>query len=525
MLTGMLPPTEGGARVYGKDLGGELGAIRAELGVCPQHDVLWPTLTVAEHLTLFATIKGVPPARVAADAAASLAMVGLTEKVGAPVATLSGGQKRKLSVCIAFLGGSRVVFLDEPTSGMDPYSRRSTWEILQNARAGRVIVLTTHFMDEADILGDRVGIMADGGLRCVGSPLFLKERYGLGYTITVILTPRGAATSAGGAHERLLTLAREHVPTVTLAGAAGCEVALRAPLAASATFPALLRALAGAPGASLGVEAAGVHVTSVEDVFMRVAAAEEERKGGSNGAAASAKSYGTAAPTDGGDGCGAHVALPAAAPASVDAVRAAARPRLSGGRAFATHFSAIFSKRLRYARRDYRAICCLLLMPVVSLCLGLGFLLRANWASGEPDMQLSTAQFNSASPTAPLGGGAPNRVPSFSFKAGEVVDSADLAAILGQLPNTTFDGGALVLGAAAASALDALNGTYGLCTAAANSTARAWQRMATLLLHDAPAYKESIYGAVVFLGTEGSLVKGQGAGSALNATSGNANAT
>jgi ATP-binding cassette subfamily A (ABC1) protein 3 len=509
MLTGMLPPTEGGARIYGKDLGSELGAIRAELGVCPQHDVLWPSLTVSEHLELFAALKGVPPERVATEAAASLAMVGLTEKLRAPVCTLSGGQKRKLSVCIAFLGGSRVVFLDEPTSGMDPYSRRSTWEILQNARAGRVIVLTTHFMDEADILGDRVGIMADGGLRCVGSPLFLKERYGLGYTVTAILKPASAAASGAAAHAPLLALAREHVADATLAGAAGCEVALRAPLAASTAFPALLRDLAGARGAALGVETAGVHVTSVEDVFLRVAHAEEARRGAGAGAKADTPGAAAASPAGG----------------SVEEVRAAARPRLSGGRAFATHFNAIFNKRLRYARRDYRAICCLLLMPVVSLCLGLGFLLRANWASGEPDMQLSTAQFNSASPTAPLGGGAPNRVPAFSFKAGEAVDSVDLASILGRFPNTTFDGGALQLGVAAAAALDTLNGTYGLCTAAENSTARAWQRMATLLLHDAPSFKESLYGAVVFLGADGTALKGQGAAAALNAASGNANIT
>jgi ATP-binding cassette, subfamily A (ABC1), member 3 len=77
----------------------------------------------------------------------------------------------QLSVGIALIGGSRVVVLDEPTSGMDPYSRRSTWEALQNARAGRVMLLTTHFMDEADLLGDRIAIMAQGQVKCCGSSL------------------------------------------------------------------------------------------------------------------------------------------------------------------------------------------------------------------------------------------------------------------------------------------------------------------------------------------------------------------
>ncbi|RLN68519.1 hypothetical protein BBJ29_003872 [Phytophthora kernoviae] len=105
---------------------------------------------------------------------------------GVAARNLSGGQKRKLSVALAFMGDSKLVFLDEPTSGMDPYSRRFTWNLLQRNRDDRVIVLTTHFMDEADILGDRIAIMADGQLCCVGSSLYLKNRYGAGYNLTMI---------------------------------------------------------------------------------------------------------------------------------------------------------------------------------------------------------------------------------------------------------------------------------------------------------------------------------------------------
>ena len=87
-----------------------------------------------------------------------IAEVGLNEKVHALSATLSGGQKRKLSLGIALIGDSKIVVLDEPTSGMDPYSRRSTWNIIQKNKKGRIILLTTHFMDEADILGDRIAM-------------------------------------------------------------------------------------------------------------------------------------------------------------------------------------------------------------------------------------------------------------------------------------------------------------------------------------------------------------------------------
>ena len=99
---------------------------------------------------------------------------------------LSGGSKRKLSVAIALIGNSKLVVLDEPTAGMDLSARRRLWNMLKKYKQGRIIILTTHYMDEADILGDRVGIMNEGELVCLGSPLFLKNRFGTGYTLTVI---------------------------------------------------------------------------------------------------------------------------------------------------------------------------------------------------------------------------------------------------------------------------------------------------------------------------------------------------
>ena len=99
---------------------------------------------------------------------------------------LSGGNKRKLSVAIALVGGSRFVVLDEPTAGMDISARRQTWEMLKKFKKDRILILTTHYMDEADILGDRIGIMNNGLLQCLGSSMFLKKKYGVGYNITMI---------------------------------------------------------------------------------------------------------------------------------------------------------------------------------------------------------------------------------------------------------------------------------------------------------------------------------------------------
>jgi len=110
--------------------------------------------------------------------------VNLQQKLNDLAKNLSGGQKRRLCVAISFIGGSKLVFLDEPTSGMDPTSRRYLWDILKQGKNERVVVLTTHFMDEADYLGDRIGIIGDGRLICCGSPMFLKNKFGEGYNLT-----------------------------------------------------------------------------------------------------------------------------------------------------------------------------------------------------------------------------------------------------------------------------------------------------------------------------------------------------
>lgn len=110
----------------------------------------------------------------------------LMSKKRARSKTLSGGQKRGLSICIALIGGSETVILDEPTSGMDPQKRRKTWDLLIKHKKQRTMLLTTHFMDEADLLGDRIAILSSGRLECCGSSTFLKNRFGVGYHLTMV---------------------------------------------------------------------------------------------------------------------------------------------------------------------------------------------------------------------------------------------------------------------------------------------------------------------------------------------------
>jgi ATP-binding cassette, subfamily A (ABC1), member 3 len=102
--------------------------------------------------------------------------------------TLSGGQKRRLCVGLSMVGGNSVVYLDEPTAGLDPVSRRQLWDLVQRNRKGRAILLTTHFMDEADVLGDRIAIVKEGRLRAMGTSKFLKNRFGMGYLLRMSLS-------------------------------------------------------------------------------------------------------------------------------------------------------------------------------------------------------------------------------------------------------------------------------------------------------------------------------------------------
>lgn len=130
------------------------------MGICPQHDVLFNNLTPREHLEIFYDFKGGNPDYKQKEIDDLIRDVGLTTDQDKKASQLSGGNKRKLSVAISLCGGSKLVLLDEPTAGMDLGARRDLWNMLKNYRRDKIIILTTHYMDEADVLGDRIGIMA-----------------------------------------------------------------------------------------------------------------------------------------------------------------------------------------------------------------------------------------------------------------------------------------------------------------------------------------------------------------------------
>jgi ABC-type multidrug transport system ATPase subunit len=185
-----------------------MSAVRGSFGMCAQQDIFYPELDVTEHLRFYGRIKGMSGAALEKNITDTIASVGLVGKEHALCGTLSGGMKRKLSLGIAYLGDSKFVVLDEPTSGLDPASRRLIWKIIEDHKAGRATLLTTHMMDEADILGDVIGIIGDGVMKCVGPSAQLKLDYGVGLHLDVDFQSEVQEAQA----KALLDVIQTHVP-------------------------------------------------------------------------------------------------------------------------------------------------------------------------------------------------------------------------------------------------------------------------------------------------------------------------
>lgn len=156
ILTGMISPSSGTAIINGKDIRKDMNSIRSSIGFCPQHNILFDSLTVREHITFFSLLKGLPKDETEREVEKYVKLLKLEDKIDTKSKDLSGGMKRKLSVGIALCANSRIVLFDEPSSGVDTSARRDLWDMLQKEKDGRTILLSTHFMLEADVLGDRV---------------------------------------------------------------------------------------------------------------------------------------------------------------------------------------------------------------------------------------------------------------------------------------------------------------------------------------------------------------------------------
>ncbi|KAL9241235.1 hypothetical protein vseg_015366 [Gypsophila vaccaria] len=262
MMIGLTKPTSGKALVEGLDIGTQMNEIYTSMGVCPQHDLLWETLTGREHLLFYGRLKNLKGSALEQAVEDSLKSVNLFHGgVGDKFAgKYSGGMKRRLSVAISLIGDPKVVYMDEPSTGLDPASRNNLWNVVKQAKQGRAIILTTHSMEEAEVLCDRIGIFVDGGLQCIGNPKQLKGRYGG----TFVFTMTTSADNDEEVERMAQNLSRNSQKIYHISGTQKFEIP-KHDIRISDVFKAVENAKK-----RFTVQAWGIADTTLEDVFIKV---------------------------------------------------------------------------------------------------------------------------------------------------------------------------------------------------------------------------------------------------------------
>uniref|UniRef100_A0A4W6D9K8 ATP-binding cassette, sub-family A (ABC1), member 7 n=1 Tax=Lates calcarifer TaxID=8187 RepID=A0A4W6D9K8_LATCA len=392
VLTGLFPPTSGTVYIKGMDIRHDMDIIRRTLGVCPQHNVLFDILTVEEHVWFYGCLKGLSEEEVKAELDTLLDDVGLLHKRHEQTKNLSGGMQRKLSVAIAFVGGSKVVVLDEPTAGVDPYSRRGIWDLLLKYRKDRTIILSTHYMDEAELLGDRIAIISQGKLCCCGSPLFLKSKLGSGYYLTLLalwFSPSCSSLESSmsedtglGSEESnlaaLLSLAQHHIPGARLVEDSGREAVINLPqVAAKDSSLAVFLSEVDQRLPELGISSYGLSDSTLEEIFLRVA---EETGVDAESELQAESPLNHAHP----------VSFPFTEPQETDLLSGDGRGGipLTGWWLTWQQLRALFVKRWLYARRSRRGFFAQIVLPAVFVLVALLFSLIVPPFGKYPALQL-----------------------------------------------------------------------------------------------------------------------------------------
>ena len=367
MLTGLIPTTDGDMTVKGMQLSKDLGKLRTQLGVCPQHNVLFPDLTPEEHLYIFSVFKGeTDNEKIKSMSQQKLSELELMPSADKEVQYLSGGQKRKLSLAIALIGDSPIILLDEPTSGMDLTARRHMWDMLKNNKSGKIIILTTHYMEEADVLADRIAIMSAGKLRCCGSSLFLKSRYGVGYYLTMVTNQDPSIIRNV---EKIEEFVRASVNGSKLMMDANREITFQLPVSSTSQFVQFFDQL-DSRLEELGLENYSISATTLEEVFLRVAR---------------------------GDDNAIHKET-AKMPEEEDESLlkdsfVLVRDRQKGS-LFFSHFLALLVKRIRATKRDVKALVFEIFIPVILIIVGLALMLLPGYLKDYAPYDLSISAYS-----------------------------------------------------------------------------------------------------------------------------------
>ena len=264
--------------------------------------------------------------------------------------------------------------LDEPTAGMDLTARRNTWDMLKNNKDGRIIILTTHYMEEADILADRIAIMAKGRFRCLGSSMFLKNRYGVGYTLTIT---KKVNTGSAENSNRVTQLVQESVPDAVTLGDVAAEISFRLPQNSNTVFKSLFASLDGKLN-ELNLENYSISVTTLEEVFLRVSRGDEEIEGRRNSRLGKDATEGEANPTPDEPSIQDNAVLVGKNENAADKDFHISEDRDTEYQFF-KHFRALFVKRMIWSKRDLKGIVFEIFLPILLVVLGLVMLTQINF--------------------------------------------------------------------------------------------------------------------------------------------------
>ncbi|CAH4000203.1 unnamed protein product [Pieris brassicae] len=343
ILTGMLKPTSGQVVIRS----GSSGSTR--VGVCPQRDVLYEHMTAREHVHLYATLNNDPSSEVDTI----LKVVSLGRVCDEPVSRLSGGTRRRLCVALAFVGRPNLVTLDEPTSGVDPQARREIWSMIMKLRLNRTILLTTHHLDEAELLSDQVVIMHKGQIHTTGSPIEIKRTLGSGYKLTVLYP--GGTQDIEEKTRLVLEMTRNVVNNASLVDVTGDEVEINVPFydedGVNTDFEVLCSTLEDSCG-SLGYRSYGMECTSLEQVFFNICNRDDVPRNDSAVDAASKSASSSSIKTD------RAPLVPSEGPLKASAAR---------------QFLALLHKRYTHYIRNRWLLFLLLVLPSLFVTVAMGF--------------------------------------------------------------------------------------------------------------------------------------------------------
>ncbi|XP_064476771.1 ATP-binding cassette sub-family A member 2-like isoform X2 [Ornithodoros turicata] len=264
MIAGLVRPSSGTAVIEGFDLMTHYLDAILDVSICPQKNVLYDELTLHEHLYYFAKIQGLTLDVLVEQIDIVVKQLRLADALKLYPRAMNCGLKRKLCMAIAVIAEPKILILDEPTAGLDVVTRHEIWEVIQKVRRTCTILLTTGDVEEADMLGDRIAIIADGSIRCCGSPGFLKTQFGTGYHLMIRKRPKVCNVDA------ILLVARAYIPMAQIASDAGGILRIALGVSTSECFSEMFKVLERFKP-KLGIGELSVGITTMEDVYVKIA--------------------------------------------------------------------------------------------------------------------------------------------------------------------------------------------------------------------------------------------------------------